>query len=191
MLYAASGVVALGIVIAVIALRSGGKSGDTGVAAAMRAAGCTLKTAPAKSRKHVSSPTANVKHNTDPPSNGTHYFQPAIWDFYTSPANPLQVLHNEEHGGVIIWWGNKVPAATVDKLRAFYTSSPNGMVGTPYPSLGSKVALTAWTAPSGGLGEGHLAVCPTFDEKAFAAFRDAYRGKGPERYPTDSETPGT
>ena len=27
-----------------------------------------------------------------------------------SAANPLQVVHNEEHGGVIIWWGDKVPA---------------------------------------------------------------------------------
>jgi hypothetical protein len=33
-------------------------------------------------------------------------------------------------------------------------------------------------------------VCPTFDEKAFSAFRDAYRGKGPERYPVDTLTPG-
>ena len=59
------------------------------------------------------------------------------------------------------------------------------MVGTPYPSLGNKVAITAWTSPSGGNGEGHAAICPTFNEKAFSAFRDAYRGKGPERFPVD------
>ena len=191
MLFSASGIVALGVVIAVILVTGGGKSGDSSVAAAMRTAGCTLKTAGATSRKHVSSETAKIKYNTDPPSNGSHYFQPAIWDFYTTDANPIQVVHNQEHGGVILWWGSKVPQATIDKLRAFYDSSPDGMLGTPYPSLGSKVAITAWTAPSGGMGEGHAAVCPTFDEKAFSAFRDAYRGKGPERFPVDSLAPGT
>jgi hypothetical protein len=156
----------------------------------MRAAGCTLKTAKATSRTHVTNFGAKIKYNTDPPSNGSHYFQPAVWDFYTTPADPIQVVHNEEHGGAILWWGNKVPASTVDQLRAFYHSSPNGVLGTPYAKLGSKVAITAWTAPSGGMGEGHAAVCPTFNEKAFKAFRDAYRGKGPERYPLDIETPG-
>ena len=191
MLFSASGVVALVVVIAAIALAGGGgKSGDAGVEAAMKSAGCTLKTAAAKSRKHVTSLSAKIKYNTDPPSNGSHYFTPAIWDFYSMPANPIQVVHNEEHGGVILWWGNKVPQSTVGELRSFYNESPNGMVGTPLPRLGNKVAITAWTAPAGGMGEGHAAVCPTFNEKAFSAFRDAYRGKGPERFPVDSLTPG-
>jgi hypothetical protein len=190
-LFAASGFVLLGIVIAAIVLTTRGDSKGTSVAAAMQAAGCTVKTATAASRKHLSSLSTKVKYNTDPPSNGTHYYQPAIWDFYTTAANPKQVLHNEEHGGVIIWWGNKVPQATVDKLHTFYDSSPNAMLGTPYPTLGSKIALTAWEAPAGGMGQGHVAICPTYDEKAFTAFRDAYRGKGPERFPVDTLTPGT
>jgi hypothetical protein len=189
--FAGSGVVALIIVIAVIALTNGGgRPSSAAVEEAMRTAGCTLKTAPASSRKHVSSLDAKIKYNTDPPSNGSHYIQPAIWDFYSQPANPVQVVHNEEHGGVILWWGNDVPSSTVEELRTFYKSSPEGILGTPYAKLGSKVAITAWTAPSGGTGEGHAAVCPTFNEKAFETFRDAYRGKGPERYPLDAMTPG-
>jgi hypothetical protein len=175
-------------VVALIYFTTGGAS--AGVTGAMRDAGCTLKTVNATSRKHVTSLEAKIKYNTDPPSNGTHYYQTAIWDFYTTPAVPVQVVHNEEHGGVILWWGNKVPQSTVDELRTFYQSSPNGMLGTPYSKLGSKIALTAWTAPISGLGEGHLAVCPGFDEGAFSAFRDAYRGRGPERYPLDTLTPG-
>ena len=191
MAFSASGIVALAIVIAVIALTTGGASAS-GVESAMQAAGCTLTTMPAKSRHHVTSLDAKIKYNTDPPSNGSHYFQPAVWNFYdTTPADPIQVVHNEEHGGIILWWGNKVPSSTVDQLRAFYDSSPNAVLGTPYAKLGSKVAITAWTAPSGGMGEGHAAVCPTYNEKAFKAFRDAYRGKGPERFPVSVLTPGT
>jgi len=193
MFFSASGIVALGVVIGVIVVTrgSGGTPSNASVAGTMQAAGCTLTTAPAKSRQHLTSLTAKVKYNLDPPASGSHYFSPAIWDFYTTPADPVQVVHNEEHGGVILWWGNKVPAATVDAMRSFYTSSPNAMLGTPYAKLGSKVAITAWTSPAAGLGEGHLAVCPTFKESAFKAFRDAYRGQGPERYPVNSLTPGS
>ena len=190
--FAASGIVLLGVVVAVILISGGGgKSSEESVTATMEAAGCTVTNVPAPSRKHVTSLTAKMKYLTNPPAAGSHYFSPAIWDFYTTPANPIQVVHNEEHGGVILWWGDKVPESTVEKLRAFYNESPNSMVGTPYAKLGSKIAITAWTAPSGELGEGRAAVCPTFNEDAFAAFRDAYRGEGPERFPVDSQTPGT
>jgi len=190
-LFAVSGIVLVFVVIGVITLVNGGKSSDASAATALRAAGCTVQVADAKSRKHVTSLSTKIKYNTTPPSNGSHYFSPAIWDFYTEPANPIQVVHNEEHGGVILWWGNKVPSSTVDRMHAFYNESPNAMLGTPYPALGNKVAITAWTAPSGGMGEGPVATCSTFNEAAFKKFRDAYRGKGPERFPVDSLTPGS
>jgi len=191
MIFSASGIVALIVVIGAITLAGGSSANDKGVAKAMSAAGCTLKTAPNKSRKHVTSLTTKIPYNTVPPSNGSHYFSPAIWDFYTEPANPIQVVHNEEHGGVILWWGNRVPESTISQLRSFYNESPDAMLGTPYPALGSKVAISAWTSPAGGNGEGHVAVCPTFNEKAFSTFRDAYRGKGPERFPVDTLTPSS
>jgi uncharacterized protein DUF3105 len=191
-IFAASGIVLLGIVVAVILLTGGGgKSSEENVTQTMEAAGCTVQNFPAKSRKHVTSLTAKVKYATNPPAAGSHYFSPAIWDFYTTPANPSQVVHNLEHGGVAVWYGDDVPSSTVDRLRAFYNESPDAMIGTPLPSLGDKVAISAWTAPEGGMGTGHVAVCGNFDEDAFAAFRDAYRGQGPERFPVDQMRPGT
>jgi uncharacterized protein DUF3105 len=209
-----SGVLVGGLIVAAVLVffltRGGTKSKPanntiTPPTAQMTAAGCTLKSVPPLSPTntsggfHADSPTltSKVKWSTDPPSAGGHYQTPAIWDFYTDAVNPRQVVHNEEHGGMIMWWGDKVPAATVAKLRTFYDESPNSMVGTPYASLGSKIALTAWTGnPStysvkGDYGIGHIAVCPTFDAKAFRAFRDAYRGKGPEGVPMSSNTPGS
>ena len=76
-------------------------------------------------------------------------------------------------------------------MHAFYNESPNGMLGTPYPALGNKVAITAWTAPVGRhWARGTSPTCSTFNEAAFKKFRDAFRGKGPERFPVDSLTPG-
>src|SRR5439155_3491610 len=108
--FSASGIVILAAVIGLIALTTGGSASAAGVATAMRDAGCTLKSVKASSRKHVTSFDAKIKYNTDPPSNGSHYYQPAVWDFYRTTAAPVQVVHNEEHGGVILWWGNKVPS---------------------------------------------------------------------------------
>ena len=56
------------------------------------------------------------------------------------------------------------------------------MLLAPLPKLGTKIAITAWQ---------RLATCSRYDEKAYAAFRDAFRGKGPEPFPVSSLTPGS
>jgi hypothetical protein len=91
-----------------------------------------------------------------------------------------------------------VPGSTINKLESFYAEKSAGMFGTPYAGLGNKIALTAWSGDSshvyyqkGYYGLGHIAICSGFNEKAFATFRDAFRGKGPEGVPLSSDTPGS
>ena len=198
---AASGIVALIVVIALVAF-GGGSSSDSNVAKAMTAAGCTYKSVKASvpnGQTHVNSLTAKLPWNTSPPSNGQHYPAWAVWGFYTQPINPRQVVHNEEHGGVVYWWGPDVPQSTIEKLRQIYEEEPTGTFGTPYANFGSKVAVTAWTGNpaqygrNGNYGQGHIAVCPTFNDKtadAIRTFRDAFRGKGPEGIPLSADAPG-
>jgi len=209
-LYGLAGAGLVGLAVALIVVFAGGKSSDAStssnkeVAAAMAAAGCTYVTKavlPPKDGQnfHNDSPTlaSKVKWSTFPPSGGGHYPLWAVWGFYTQPVNARQVVHNEEHGGVIIWWGPNVSQETIAQLRTFYDGSPTGMFGTPIAGLGNKIALTAWTGDptryyqNGYYGVGHLAVCSKFDEKAFTTFRDAYRGKGPEGIPLSSDQQGT
>jgi hypothetical protein len=201
--FAAAGVVVLAVVAAFVFTRGGGSSGGGNVASLMKTANCTFKTVKAEVPKgqptHVSSLTAKLDWNTFPPSNGQHYPAWGVWGFYTDAVNPRMVVHNEEHGGVVLWWGPDTPTATVDKLNDLYSEDPPGMFGTPIPGLGSKVAITAWTGDptrytqKGYYGEGHVAVCPSYDDKtkaAFEAFRDEYRGKGPEGVPMSANQPG-
>ena len=205
MLYAvsAAGIVALIAVVAFVAIGGGSSTpNDKKVAGLMTAAGCSFKTVDASvpgGQTHVNSLTKKFPWNTNPPSNGQHYPEWAVWGFYTEPVNPRMVVHNEEHGGVILWWGPKVPSSTVAKLRDFYNQQPDGVFGTPYPKLGSKVAISAWTGNpteygrNNYYGQGHLAICPRYTpatEKAFSAFRSAYRGKGPEGIPLSADEPG-
>jgi hypothetical protein len=196
------GIVGLVAVVVVVAV-AGGTPSAKKVTTSMAAAGCSFKTVqayvPPGQGVHVDSLTKKFPWNTDPPSNGQHYPLWAVWGFYTQPVNPRMVVHNEEHGGVILWWGSKVPQSTVNALQAFYNEQPVGVFGTPYPKLGSKIAISAWTGDTsrygqnGYYGQGHLAICPSWGPKvkqAFTAFRSAYRGHGPEGIPLSLDKPG-
>ena len=207
---AAFGIIALVAVVLVFTLGAKGSSkpsptsdkSPAALVSLMTQAGCSLKTVkgyiPPGESNHVPSLTKKLPWNTDPPSNGQHYPLWAVWGFYTQAVNPRMVVHDEEHGGVIYWWGTKVPASTVDALRNLYNEQPVGTFGTPYPKLGTKVAISAWTGNPTTYrrtdnGIGHLAICPSYTaatHKAFQAFRDDYRGEGPEGIPLDADKPG-
>jgi hypothetical protein len=210
--FAAAGLVALAVVIGLIALSGGtnnassADSSDASVTAAMQKVGCTVTNVKPviweKTKTHVPSLDTKVTWNTYPPAAGSHYPVPAVWGFYTDPVDPIRVVHNEEHGGVVLWWGPQAPQSQIDLMRDFYNEDPVSMFGTPVgtiagKSLGSKVAITAWTGDvshytkNGDYGIAHAAVCPRFDESAFKKFRDAYKGKGPEGIPMSANQPGT
>ena len=191
-LYAAAvaGAVALVAVTTLFAAGGGGVSADP--TAALKQAGCTYKVVTAaKAGVHVNNLNAKPNWNTFPPSSGPHYPVPAIWGFYTDPVPLIQAVHNLEHGGIEIEWGSKVPQAEIANLQRFYDDSPNAMLGFSLPRLGNKIALVAWTQkPGESRGQGRIAECTHFDQAAFEAFRDAFRGKGPERFPVDQLRPG-
>lgn len=197
------GVIALIAVVLLVTLGGGGNASAKNVPPLMKTAGCNFKTVtayvPPGQGVHVASLTKKFPWNTDPPSNGQHYPAWAVWGFYTQPVNPRMVVHNEEHGGVILWWGSKVSPQTVGQLHDLYDEKSDGSFGTPYPKLGSKVAISAWTGDparygrNNYFGQGHLAICPRYDaatKKAFEAFRNAYIGKGPEGVPLSFAKPG-
>jgi len=166
-------------------------------ASALEAAGCTVQKVKAlKSNDHtiLAATGTSKKWNTSPPTSGPHFAQQAVWGSYTEPLLQAQVVHNLEHGGIYIQYGKDVPQATIDELKGFYDSHQNGTLLAPLPSLGSKIAIGAWTTSSPSkpdTGTAYLAKCTTFDEAAYAAFFKAYQGQGPERFPMVSLAPGS
>ena len=187
MLYAlaASGLLALAVVVGVLLATRGGGTED--LKAAMEAAGCTYETPKAQEAKHVAE-DAKPKWNTDPPSSGPHYGAAAPFNFYEEPVDQLRLVHNLEHGGVVIYFGDDVPDETVASMRTWWADSPNGVVVAEYPKLGEEIALAAWTK-TGARENAHLARCKDFDEAAFSTFRDELRARGPEPFPLDALAP--
>jgi hypothetical protein len=162
---------------------------DAEVATAMSKAGCVLRTFPAQSREHVADINAHVRYNSFPPTSGPHYFAPVDWGFYLQPLIQIQIVHNLEHGGIVIQFGTKIAGATLDRLIEFYREDPHLLVAAPLPALNKRIALAAWTVPRREPGErpkrgvGRLAMCTRFAEDAFRDFVAAYRDEGPETEP--------
>ena len=198
------------VVLAVVMFSGGGSAAGDVTAAdvakvrtAVEAAGGTFVPRPADGfGQHMSDPNQRVTYRTFPASNGTHNPTTSIWGNYRNPVDPRQAVHNLEHGGVAIWYGPDISAADRAALDRFYEEEENGLIITPIPDpypgvtypkhdkLGSQIALTAWTAAEEKPGTAYIATLPSFDQQAFAAFRDAFRGKGPERFPISQMVPG-
>jgi hypothetical protein len=183
--------IALGVAIAVaagavgIALAVGGGS-EEGVAGP-----CVRQDFPnTQGARHREELAEGFEYNSNPATSGPHYPAPAIWNVYEQPVPEIRLVHNLEHGGVVVQYGEEVPAATVQQIVDWYAEDPNGMVVAPLPEdaparLADKITLTAWT---------HLATCTAFHEDSFSDFRDDYRGPegdAPEKFPLEDLTPGT
>jgi uncharacterized protein DUF3105 len=160
----------------------------------LEAAGCTIRDYKGVSRQHINNPAARPKAwNSFPPTSGPHYVTPAVYGFYDSPVELARALHGLEHGGVYMLYGPKTPLDTEQQLREIYNRDPRGLVVSPLPELGNKIALGAWTSKAPGsnlVGTGHLATCTTVDKGAIEAFLVAYRGRGPEGENLDLLQPG-
>lgn len=198
MLYVAGVIVVLAVFAAAVFLVGfgGGEPSPTEVRADLEAAGCTLKAVKAQRGQHTLGPDETADWNTDPPTSGPHFgFDEAgnlgtvIWGAYDEPLQLARVVHNLEHGGIYIFYGDKLPDAVVAELRDFYDSHERGTLLAPYPKLAGKIALGAWVSEDGGA-KGYLAKCTAFDEKAFSSFFDGFQFEGPERFPADSLLPG-
>jgi len=130
---------------------------------------------PSQGNTHIAPGESHPAYNSNPPNSGWHWENPQDWGIYTTPQVQEQLIHNLEHGGIVIQYRD-LPPADVQRLTSLVQRNPNHMILAPYPDLptGASVALTAWT---------HLQTCNGVDENAIRLFVAAYRDKGPELVP--------
>jgi Protein of unknown function (DUF3105) len=187
--FAGLGVILLGGILALVAF-GGGESGSS---AGISSNYCQEEEHPGLQPDHLSSPDEKVKYNSFPPSSGPHYQQPAPWGIYEDPIKQTILVHNLEHGGIVLQYG-KVGEETVREIQSFYQDDPYGLVVAPNPRLGKEIALTAWNEPryergqsqpkEADPGHGYVLTCTQWDADAAAEFRDERRNKAGERYPS-------
>lgn len=181
---AGSGIVALAIVVIVIVLAGGGGESAAAAIKTIQVQGCTYRHYPALPRiPHYTTlhPNPPPHWNSFPPTSGRHYYQPVPFGQYSQVLPEIRLVHNLEHGAVILQYGGKVPQAQIEKITEWYRKDANAIVVAPLPQLGDKIALTSWT---------QWTECRGFNQKAANAFRSAFRYHAPEHYPKSYLEPG-
>ncbi|HEX3326504.1 MAG TPA: DUF3105 domain-containing protein [Actinomycetota bacterium] len=172
---AVAGVVAILVVALIVQQRSGsGRSNsDFGVSAA--AAGCL----PVEHPKplpgiHIGLGAHHRPYDSSPPTSGPHYpppIAPIDPGFYSIAQTPEKVVHNLEHGNIVIWYNPDAPEQTKSDIRAAVNEVPSYTLATPYPNMkpGYNIALTAW---------GELQFCKQVSKQVLDDFRTKYQGRG-------------
>ena len=133
--------------------------------------------APGTTCRSAEAPCGPDPYSSIPAASGPHWDPSGIanWGVYTTPQNESQVIHNLEHGGIVIWYDpDSLDDAEVAELTSYVEGQvSSGISGrykfilTPWGGnvdLGAAVAVTAWR---------HLLKLEAFDMDAIRAFADA------------------
>lgn len=117
-------------------------------------------------------------YNSDPPTSGWHYPQPASAGVYDTPIGDEFLVHSLEHGYVIMSYDcGAVPGSDCERMVADLSALFDRLVGwkiivVPRPDMGSLLVLTAW---------GWIDRLDSYDEDRILAFVRSHRNQGPER----------
>ena len=136
---------------------------------------------PSQGQNHVDELPGDFEYNSFPATSGPHAAEWVIWNAYSEPLPALNLVHNLEHGGIVVQFGPDLPEEDLQAVAEWYLEDPVALVLAPQPELEDRIALTAWT---------HLMTCDGFDVEEFTAFRDEFRFNGPEAIPPENLQPG-
>lgn len=117
-----------------------------------------------------------------PGTSGPHWVSPSSWGVYTTPASESQVIHNLEHGGIVIWYDpERVDDASIQTLTDYVeTQNAAGVSGrykfilSPWGGsdpLPAPIVATAWR---------YMLELETADTAAIDEFARAHYGRSPE-----------
>ena len=107
-----------------------------------------------------------------PPTSGNHLVQQSPYGFLGDTLIPEAVVHNMEHGSVVLWY-QPDDAALAGQINQFVRAvGGECIVAGTYSDMSYPVVATVW---------GRVLPLTTFDESQLRAFLSEYRGDaGPE-----------
>lgn len=129
---------------------------------------------PVLNAKHVAD-TSGVTYNSNPPTSGPHFTDwHKEWTFYETELPIGGLLHNMEHGGVVLFYQSSADETIKKQLESF-TEDHFKMIASANDSIPAPMALAAW---------GVYELFDVFDEAAFDGFYRRNINRGPENvYP--------
>lgn len=125
-------------------------------------------------REHIQPGAEHPPYNSNPPTSGWHYDAPADWGVYKEELPQEQLIHNLEHGGIVIQYRTDIDPEIQEKLEELKNSEFEcKLVVAPNDNLEKLIALSAWT---------RLYTSDAFDEETVKNFIRKYRSSGPEGF---------
>lgn len=97
---------------------------------------------PILGQEHISG-GADITYNSNPPTSGNHWPEPAELGVYTVELPDEQLVHNLEHGVIWISYRN-LDIEDIEKLRAVAFKYPEAVILTPRASNQKPIALASW-----------------------------------------------
>lgn len=122
-------------------------------------------------QQHIQSGEAHPAYNSNPPTSGWHYPQPAPWGIYQEILPDETVIHNMEHGGIWISYRNVKDQETIRQLEDIARRYPDHVIMTYRPTDDTSIVIAAW---------GRLLTLDTLDSQQIYNFINRYRLHGPE-----------
>jgi hypothetical protein len=123
---------------------------------------------------HIEEGSPRPEYNSNPPTSGPHYAQPAKAQYYDHEVADERLVHNLEHGEIWISYKPSVPQSVVDELKKF--ADGVFIVIAPRAANDTDIALAAWTRlDKFDLENGAL------DGARVKDFILRYRDRGPEK----------
>jgi hypothetical protein len=110
-------------------------------------------------------------YSTNPPTSGPHASSWVPEGIYDTPKDDTMLVHNLEHGHVIVTYHPSVPAAVVERLRTVVGLYSEEVLLVPRPANDVPIALVSW---------GRILKMAEYDEPAVQNFIDRNRAHGPE-----------
>lgn len=138
---------------------------------------------PTQGQEHIQVGDSHPPYNSDPPTSGPHAGAVRA-DFYNEAPPDENLVHNLEHGYVILWYNcstldeagcqglKSQIQAVMDRAKPVsIATTTTKLIAVPRPSMDALLALTAW---------GRMLKLQSFDEPVITDFIDKLRGQAPE-----------
>ncbi|MDQ3941441.1 MAG: DUF3105 domain-containing protein [Actinomycetota bacterium] len=124
-------------------------------------------------QQHIRPGAPHPPYNSDPPTSGPHHATPAETGFYQEPLAPETLVHNLEHGQIVIWYNPDAEGIVPRQVQALVEQEPIATVGAPYSGLDPDVGLvlTAWQ---------RARACAVGSQQVVDDFRRRFQGRAPE-----------
>ncbi len=138
---------------------------------------------PLLTAKHINPGDAHEPYNSNPPSSGDHYPQPAKWEVIGADKVEAdeRYVHNLEHGGIWITYRPDLPTEQITQLQGIFQTLPKSTnfdevkaVMTPRAANDHAISLVAW---------GYVEHLDSPDPAKIKEFYLSHVDKGPELVP--------